>query len=522
MSELIEAHQPCPCGNSSDAYAIYDDGHGYCFSCGLVSGANESGDALGEFTHQYLEYRGFQKRTLEFYRVTTRINAEGRPVAIVYPYTEEASKVRGLPKQFFAEGKMKDADLFGWQRFSAGQAKAITITEGEDDALAAYEMLGSKYPVVSVSGASAAKRDCTRRFEYLNSFERIYLCFDNDDPGRKAATEVASLFDFNKVYNVRLTKHKDAQAYHEAKEWKEFTSIWWSAKRFVPEGIISSFEEIDAIIDAEIIRGSATYPFPTLQRMTYGPRQGEVVLLTAFSGIGKTEIIRAIEYHLLKTTEDNIGLIHLEEEKERTVKGLVGYELGRPVHLPDSNISKEDVKGSYRALVGRDDRLHLYSHFGSDDPDSILSAVRFLAANCACKYIFLDHITMVVTGSDTEDERKKLDYISTRLAMMVRELDFTLFMVSHVNDDGKTRGSRNIQLVADLHLQLDRDPHAADHNDRHKTYLNIRKNRFASMTGAAGVLKFNPNTFIVKEEEDLGLPPLEAANDNGLVQATVL
>jgi twinkle protein len=475
------------------------------------------GDALGEFTYEYLPYRGFQKSSLEFYKVLTKINSEGKPVAVVYPYSDEgAAKVRVFPKTFYSQGPMKDADLCGWQRFSSGQAKAITITEGEDDMLAAYEMLGSKYPVVSVSSSSNAKRDCTRRFEYLNSFERIYLCFDNDDVGRKAAAEVATLFDFNKVYNVKLSKHKDAQGYHEAKEWKEFTSIWWAAKRFIPEGIISSFAEIDSIIDAEITRGSATYPFPTLQSYTYGPRQGEVVLLTAASGIGKTEIIRAIEYHLLKTTVDNVGLIHLEEEKERTIKGLVGYELGRSVHLPDSNVSKDDIKSSYRNLVKRDDRLHLYSHFGSDDPDSILSAVRFLASNCNCKYVFLDHITMVVTGFDTDDERKKLDYITTRLAMMVRELDFTLFMVSHVNDDGKTRGSRNIQLVSDLHIELARNPTADLATDRHKTFLNIRKNRFASMTGPAGVLTFDPDTFIVAEVKDLGLPPLEETHAHNM------
>jgi twinkle protein len=512
MSEVVEAHLPCPECSSSDAYAIYEDGHGFCFSCRAYVPAE--GDAMGDFTFEYLPYRGFQKSTLEFYKTLTKIDASGKPVAILYPYTDEATKVRVLPKTFYAQGNMKDADLFGWQRFSQGSAKAITITEGEDDALAAYEMLGSKYPVVSVSNAPNAKRDCTRRHEYLNSFERIYLCFDNDDPGRKAAKEVASLFDFNKVYNVQLTKHKDAQGYHEAKQWKEFERIWWNAKRFVPEGIISSYAEIDDIIDAEVIRGSGTYPFPTLQEMTYGPRQGEVILLTAFSGIGKTEIIRAIEFHLLKTTEANIGIIHLEEEKERSIKGLVGYELGRTVHLPDSNVSKEDVKSAYRQLVGRDDRLHLYSHFGSDDPDSILGAVRFLASNCSCKYIFLDHITMCVTGFDTDDERKKLDYISTRLAMMVRELDFTLFMVSHVNDDGKTRGSRNIQLVSDLHIELSRNPNADLAADRHRTFLNIRKNRFASMTGPAGVLTFNPETFIVAELKDFGLPPLEGANDN--------
>ena len=32
---LIKSHQPCPCGNSSDAFAYYENG-GHCFSGMLV------------------------------------------------------------------------------------------------------------------------------------------------------------------------------------------------------------------------------------------------------------------------------------------------------------------------------------------------------------------------------------------------------------------------------------------------------------------------------------------------------
>jgi twinkle protein len=32
-SKLLKAHLPCSMCGSSDAYAIYDDGHGYCHSC---------------------------------------------------------------------------------------------------------------------------------------------------------------------------------------------------------------------------------------------------------------------------------------------------------------------------------------------------------------------------------------------------------------------------------------------------------------------------------------------------------
>jgi twinkle protein len=215
--------------------------------------------------------------------------------------------------------------------------------------------------------------------------------------------------------------------------------------------------------------------------------------------------MRAIEYHLLTTTDHNIGIIHLEEQEKRSVQGLVSYELQTPCHLPTSSASKEDQIEAYKRITKRDGRLSFYTHFGSDDPDSILDTIRYLVTVCHCKFIFLDHITMLVTGFEDDDERKKLDYISTRLAMLTRELNFTLFLVSHVNDDGKTRGSRNISKIADLIVHLDRDIESADPSQRNRTNLLVKGNRFGGTTGPAGCLLFNSDTYTIKEVDDTEL-----------------
>ena len=86
--------------------------------------------------------------------------------------------------------------------------------------------------------------------------------------------------------------------------------------------------------------------------------------------------------------------------------------------------------------------------------------------------------------------------------MMVEELDFTLFMISHVNDQGQTRGSRNIAKVADLRIDMHRDLTAESDLERNTTYLTIAKNRFAGKTGPAGRLFFNSDTYVLSEQEE--------------------
>lgn len=457
---------------------------------------------MNEATLQYVPWRGVSRDTMEFYGVKTEVEGN-EPKAVAFPLPNGRIQIRFREgKKFLTTGDVdpSKSPLFGADRFSAGSAQAVTITEGYLDAMSAFQMLGSKYPAVGVTSSSSAVKECTDAFDYINSFDKIYLALDSDEVGQKATQAIASLFDFNKVYHVKLDPtFKDANGYLDGGKAGEFTRVWWNAKRFLPEGVLSTFAEFDAVLDKEETKPSAPYPLERLQSMTYGIRTGELILFTAMEGIGKTEVFRLLEHHLLKNTDAKVGIIHLEESKARTIKGLAGYELALPVHLPDTNVSKLEIKNAFHALARSDERLHVYSHFGSDDPDVILNTIRFMAGPCGCKYVFLDHITLVVTGLQSEDERKKLDYISTKLAMMVEEQDFACFIISHVNDDGLTRGSRNISKVADLHIHLDRDITAPDLATRNLTSLMVRKNRFAGKTGPAGQLQFNPDTFMLTE-----------------------
>ena len=305
---------------------------------------------------------------------------------------------------------------------------------------------------------------------------------------------VAKLFDYNKVYLVRLTQYKDSNDYVRNGESEELRNIWWNSKRYLPEAIVSSFSDFSSIL-TEPSKPSVSYPFPTLTEMTYGLRTGESVLITALEGVGKTEVMHAIEYHLLKETDDAIGAIFLEEPKRRHLQAVAGLHLQKPVHLPSCSVSDAEVLEAVKQATRMDERLHIYAHFGSDDPEVLLENIRFLSTVRSCRWILLDHIGMAVSGLLGDDERRALDYLSTRLEMMVKELDIGLILVSHVNDDGLTRGSRMISKICDIRIDLTRDLEAGEK----VTHLMVRKNRFCGRTGPAGDLSFDPTTYTLRE-----------------------
>ncbi len=205
--------------------------------------------------------------------------------------------------------------------------------------------------------------------------------------------------------------------------------------------------------------------------------------------------MHTIEYHLLKETDDAIGAIFLEEPKRRHLQAMAGIHLLKPAHLPTCGISDLEVLAAIKQACRVDDRLHVYAHFGSDDPETLLDNIRFLVSVRNCRWILLDHIGMAVSGLLGDDERSALDYLSTRLEMMVKELDFGLIFVSHVNDDGFTRGSRMMSKICDIRIDLSRDLESGSNI----IYVMVRKNRFSGKTGSARSLHFDPITYVLKE-----------------------
>lgn len=462
-------------------------------------------DISKEVSYQYREDRGISVATREKLGIVTEVAADGKPLADIITFPNGTRQIRkfDVPKNesFRTSGaNASEATLMFMDRFPAGSAKTITITEGGYDAASFHQVLGPNFPVVSVRSSSTARKDCATHVKYLDSFDRIYLALDADDAGNKASREIAQLFDFNKVFRVPLEeKWKDANGYLQAGLVSELRQAWHNSKKYLPEGIVSSHDEFLKILEDDSQRPSIPYPFGRLQEVTRGIRDGEVVLVTAQEGVGKTEFIRAIEYHILTTTEAAIGAIHLEETKARQLQGLAGYDLKVPAHFEGMTSNEEISNALKRITKGSNDRLHIYKHFGSDDPDDLLGVVRFLATACNCKYIFFDHITMVVTGREDEDERRALDYLSTRLATMAHDLGFTLFLVSHVNDNGQTRGSRNIGKIANTRIDLSRNTLEESDDERNKMYLSVPKNRYGARTGPGGVLWFDDETFTLSE-----------------------
>ena len=526
---FVKFHLPCPLCSSSDAVSVNADNSAYCFSCQEyireydmelqpTSSSNneyEVKDYMKESNYAEIVDRGISEQTCRKFGVTVKMDNMGTITNHYYPYHDTqgakiATKTRYTKlKEFSIQGNTKNSGLFGQHLFSKN--KYVIITEGELDALSAYQMMvkGTYHtPVVSIkNGISSAVKDIKVSLEWLeNNFDNVIVNFDNDEHGLDGAMKVAELFSPGKCKIMHLPEgFKDASDCLTKNKIQIYNKTFWDAKVFAPDGIINANTLLDDVLKP-ITKSFVQYPFEGLNKITYGLRPSELVTFTAGSGLGKTQVMREVVHHIIKSTEDNIGLLMLEETPVITSKGLMSVEANQRLHLPDVHVSKEEMKTYFDATVGTG-RVFMFDHFGSNSIDNIVSRVRFLAKGLDCKYIVIDHISIIVSDQQHGDERRALDEIMTRLRTLVQETGVSMIVVSHLRrPEGKgheegaatslsqLRGSASIGQLSDMVIGLERDAQNDDPEVRNTTRIRVLKNRFSGITGPCCDLRYDVDT----------------------------
>ena len=513
-------HIECDSCGSSDGNAMYDDGHTHCFVCNkTIFGENMENKqnvinmAKGsnkKFILSDIADRKIKLETCRRYGVS--VAKEGSRITDhMYKYYDKdgshvASKYRSTrEKKFWSEGSLSNAGLFGQNIFNQG-GKYITVCEGELDAMSAYELLGSKWPVVSIkNGSQAALKNCKQSFDYLNKFDTVVLCFDNDSAGRDAQQAVAKLFEPNKCKVMNL-EMKDANEYIKTGQREKFVQAWWNSRTYTPAGIIN-LADLGASLYEEDINETCSYPWPKMNEKTYGMRTGELVTFCSGAGMGKSSIMRELMHHVMNNTSDNIGVLALEENTKNTAFNIMSVEANARLYIREirEQFTPAQLQEWEKKTIGTG-RFFAFDHFGSIENDEILNRVRYMAKALDTKWVILDHLSILVSGQeDNGDERKSIDILMTKLRSLVEETQIGLLLVSHLrrpagdrgHEDGREislshlRGSASIAHLSDAVIALERNQQADDEIEANTTTLRILKNRYTGETGVACYLHYD-------------------------------
>lgn len=512
--------------------------------------------------------RGIRKEICEKFGVRAALSEkDGKTVeAYYFPSYNQKGKLIGYMRQDITKNKDEKGHwtaigsvsinnkLFG-QNVAEGinrKRNNLVITEGAWDAISCYQALidnvkGTRYEglepfVVSIPlGTANAVEAILHNEEYVKSHDSLTIYFDDDYctpkelkqgimKGHEAREAVANAFVGSGIALMTVSPDdglKDASDYMQAGKSTELAKLVQFGKRaYSAEKIVKASEiSLETLLEPRP-EGIYVNAFPKLMDKIHGFRPRELCLLTSPSNTGKSTVLSLFANAFVDAGE-KIGMIYLEETNKETMQRLVAHKLrvnylkfkDKPLELA----SMEEIQTAYDDIVNND-KLVMLSHFGSMPVSELMNKIKHMHLVEGCKYILLDHLSMVISGLETDNERKQLDIVMTELAAFCAANEVCVIAVSHINRTGASqfqapkgkenepywvqvtkeqmRGSSSLEQLSFIILGL--EPQIMPDRSRGNVRLTVLKNRPWGYLGVADEFKIDEETWdVVLAQEEI-------------------
>lgn len=495
MAQFLR-HESCPRCGSKDNVGVYDDGRKECYSpnCDYLILPKDYRENLEKqvatnFKYTFGEYPLFLQNILELnaktitkYRVT-RIESSDT-ASISFPYYRDGkvvgAKERALTKQstyfwdeklFFVRGDISCL-LFGNQTIEHNNNKPILITEGEIDAMAAYQMLGNEYHCLSIpNGSKSTKATLAKNLELLSD-KKVYICFDNDEAGRIATDVAMEALPFGTTFRVNLPEDfKDAHEMLVAGQFTAFTEAVNTAQPMTPKGVNDTKELMERAIanwkDFFSSEGTFTTGYDNLDNlMIDGFRVGEVIVLAAGSGVGKSTFAFNIAHNVLKNNTKTLFLpSEMSDEDVFMLMASIKTEQ-RLIDMAASERAAIDTDRIVQSMNPLIDTLHIHRNLNGVNTKQLCDIISFYCRAYQVRFVVLDHIHHIT--SDIDNYTRHLDNLATRLKEVAIDCKCTILSIAHTNREATDKQTKKVEVArirssegivqnADMVLGLERD-----------------------------------------------------------------
>lgn len=508
----------CPKCGSKDNLAVYDNGYKSCFgaSCDYYTyGDNDQVDATSDEPQQYkripmsgstlqikiqtLKSRGLSENTCSFYQYgLTSFHGEAAHIMEYFDLLTGTKrlKLRTADLKGQWSGPKITPQLFGQDKIKEG-GKWLIITEGEIDAMSAYQMFGGKYAAVSIpNGVQSAVHDIKNNFKFVNSFEKVVISFDNEPAAQEKAREAAKLLGFGKAYIATLPL-KDANDMLMANRAEEFKRAIWEAKEHKPELTISVSDLDNESWDFMFSEGMDIC-FPKFNRKIGGLRGGATYVLAAQEKIGKSTVLKTITKELLKDGK-RVSFIGTEESPMEIAASISCMQKDILFHefvvLPEAARPNKD---EFITDVVKNN-LVLY------DPKSlslkdIVENIEYQVLAKNVDVVIFDNIS--ICDEANEMEIKSINKAFINIAATATKYKIPIIVVVHLKKnrtDGEGNDARVVN-AADVfgtgaYAKFAHVLFAIEKAEQENTIvLKVIRNRTTGYEGYCDTLKYNPET----------------------------
>lgn len=354
----------------------------------------------------YLHSRGLSEATLDDFQIG---ELDDQWVLFPYKRTRDGELIntkylhldRPSGKKQIRQEKDAEPCLFGWNalRTRYPDTRYVAITEGELDSCSLHQC---GIPSLSVpnGGGGGHKQDWIENdYDYLDQFDTIYLCMDNDPAGKEAEKEIIKRLGTERCRVVTLP-YKDANECL-MKGIVNFSDYFYRAKSFDPEELKSASLFVDAVLDKFYPRPGAYHgmksPWDHFNRAMVFQRE-ELVVWSGFSGSGKSTLLNHVVIQGLLSGE-KFAICSMEMPSKTTLWRMVRQITG------EKSPSKERIR---EAMNWLNDKLWMIDVMGVMKVERLLEVIRYAAKRYDIRNFIVDSLTKCGIREDDYDGQKAL------------------------------------------------------------------------------------------------------------------
>lgn len=401
-----------------------------------------------EHVYTYLAQRHISKDTVD--AVDVREDGHGNIVFNYYDTNDVLCLVKYRPSHKIdkANGEIKawcqkDADttplLFNMNRVNT--TSPLLICEGEIDCMAAIEAGFTN--AVSVPLGANNYGWIEENFDWLEQFESIIICSDNDEAGIKMQKECVfrlgswrtkvvgiPLFHYDAEQDKRFPmKDLNHVLYYEGKD--AVLELIHNAKD-TPVDSVSDFSDITNI-DLDQIDGIKT-GIPELDKRLMKLFYGTFTIVTGVNGSGKSSFLSQLICNAID--EDKNAFLYSGELPNFQSKNWINYILAGQRNVREYSfngatywkVTPEAQKAMNEYYRGR---LFIYKDGYDHKVDSILKSMEDSTRKYGCKLHIIDNLTSVNLEANEQNKYQKQEEFVTRLIDFAKKYNVAVLLVVH-------------------------------------------------------------------------------------------
>ncbi|GGV10143.1 replicative DNA helicase [Lactobacillus acetotolerans] len=255
--------------------------------------------------------------------------------------------------------------------------------------------------------------------------------------------------------------------------------------RKIKDIVNSTVEEINNIPDdGNMVTGLPT-GFSELDKMTTGFHDGELVIVAARPGVGKTSFALNVAQFVGLHTDKTVAMFSLEMSGEQLVQRMLASEgLIDSQHLRTGQLNEEE----WRKLIVASGSLANTSIYIDDTPGIKMSEIRAKSRRLAKEkgnlgLIVVDYLQLI-EGPHSESRQQEVSAISRQLKKLAKELHVPVIALSQLSRSveqrqdkrpvlSDIRESGSIEQDADIVSFLYRDDYYRDDSDEENSNAEV-------------------------------------------------